>query len=398
MKKYVFGGLTALVVLVCTVFIAVKIMTSIGLLQVNDDFFAKEKEPESEIATVQPVTDSASNESLSDGNIAQVPEETPEQVPVSGDQVSENQVSGNEVSGNEAAIGMPPEDLELPQPEAEPVKEGEPVTVDLVMFMGQSNMAGCGGDASQAPKVNEGVGYEFRAISNPTQVYPVTEPFGLYENAVGGIADAPDGKKGSLVSAFVNTYYQETRVPVVAVSASQGNTSTNFWTSPAIMNDFVERYKRAVVWLENNDYKVRYKYILWLQGETDGYNKMSAEDYEMKMNDFIRPLFIEGVQKCFMVRVGRHREDAHMYDEIIKAQTEMCRKSDYYGLASTMLSKFDTSYMVDSWHYNQTALNQTGTDAAKTVAYYTINRHDASVYDYLTGEMFTPDGQEGSHE
>ena len=55
--------------------------------------------------------------------------------------------------------------------------------VDLIMFMGQSNMAGRG-VAAQAPKVPEGHGYEFRAVSDPTKLYPITEPLVQKRTAV----------------------------------------------------------------------------------------------------------------------------------------------------------------------------------------------------------------------
>lgn len=47
--------------------------------------------------------------------------------------------------------------------------------VDVILFAGQSNMSGVG-DASLAPAVPEGVGYEFRAITDPTRLYPLAEP------------------------------------------------------------------------------------------------------------------------------------------------------------------------------------------------------------------------------
>ena len=54
-------------------------------------------------------------------------------------------------------------------------KHTERKKVDLVMFMGQSNMAGRG-VAAQSVVVAQGHGYEFRAISDPTKLYPVVEP------------------------------------------------------------------------------------------------------------------------------------------------------------------------------------------------------------------------------
>lgn len=264
--------------------------------------------------------------------------------------------------------------------------------VDLVMFMGQSNMSGCGGDAAQAPAVPEGHGFEFRAISDPTRVYPIKEPFGVNENQVGGIIEYPGGKKGSLVSAFANSYYAETGVPIVAVSASAGATASEYWTRDAIVNDFVERHARAVVWLENDNYSIRHQYVVWLQGESDADKGVTPEQYVENMDNIIRPLFIKGVQKVFIIRPGRTLENLHYFDDIIEAQTQMCKQSTYYALGSTLLSGFDGSYMVDTWHYNQVALNYLGTDAGCNVGYYTNTNKEACMYDYKYNNTYIPDG------
>ena len=54
--------------------------------------------------------------------------------------------------------------------------------IDLFMFMGQSNMAGRGISSQEWPEtppvLMPGAGYEFRAISDPTRLYPIVEPFG----------------------------------------------------------------------------------------------------------------------------------------------------------------------------------------------------------------------------
>lgn len=41
-----------------------------------------------------------------------------------------------------------------------------PEKIHLIMFMGQSNMAGRG-TAEQAPAVPDGTGYEYRAVTAP---------------------------------------------------------------------------------------------------------------------------------------------------------------------------------------------------------------------------------------
>jgi len=63
------------------------------------------------------------------------------------------------------------------------------------------------GVASQAPAVPESYGYEFRAMTDPTKLYPITEPFGKNENnPSSGVNESI--KTGSMVSAFVNAYYK----------------------------------------------------------------------------------------------------------------------------------------------------------------------------------------------
>lgn len=95
--------------------------------------------------------------------------------------------------------------------------------VDLFMFMGQSNMAGRGIVTAEhsvsVPTLTEGAGYEYRAVSSPDRLYPISEPFGRNENRKGGIDDG-DMKTGYMVTAFVNAYYGRTGIPVVGVSAS----------------------------------------------------------------------------------------------------------------------------------------------------------------------------------
>lgn len=50
-----------------------------------------------------------------------------------------------------------------------------PKQVYLMMFMGQSNMAGRG-TACHAPAVEPGAGYEFKAITRPDTLCPLAEP------------------------------------------------------------------------------------------------------------------------------------------------------------------------------------------------------------------------------
>ena len=313
----------------------------------------------------------------------------------------ENLVEEPAVEQAEELIEEPTEEQAEEQTEEPAEEQAEDVsdedseggqTVDLIFFMGQSNMSGCGGNAAYAPEVSEECGYEFRAISDPTKLYPITEPFGINENNLNAIMDLPGGKKGSLVSSFINRYYELTETPVIAVSASAGATDTAFWMSDAVKADYEERIKRAVVWLEANNYEIRHKYVIWLQGESDAIDNLSTEKYIENMDNIIRPMFINGVEKVFFITPGRTITRRDYFEKIIAAQIFMSQDSGYYALGTTVLSGISTEYMVDEWHYNQTVLNLVGRECADSVACYTLNRKECSLYNYRNQTTHLPGG------
>ena len=279
----------------------------------------------------------------------------------------------------------PQVDITEETPEAEDNKD-----VDLIFFMGQSNMSGCGGDASMAPPVKDGAGYEFKSVSDPTQLSPIVEPFGYYESVIGGICDMYGDKRGSLVSSFVNTYHDLTGNVVVAVSASAGATSTEDWLTPGFVADITARMERTQNYLNNNGYHIKHQYVVWLQGESDALDRVSGDVYQSNMDTIIRPLFIGGFSKVFVITPGRIKGNANFFNNIIDSQLDMCRDSSYYALASTMLCAVNTTYMVDDWHYNQKVLNMLGDQAATAVAYYTNTGSEMCIYDYKHGMPYIP--------
>lgn len=304
-------------------------------------------------------------------------------------------------SSSEIVVEIAPsESMDEREEEEIPVTEdenGNPLTpdgkriIDLIIFMGQSNMSGVGGNVNLAPPVDEGKGYEFKAISDPTRLYNIEEPFGKNESFIGGICDFPGSKRGSIVSSFINEYYEQTHTPVVCVSASEGATTTEKWMSASYQADLSERFKRAVVWLESNNFSIRNRYAVWLQGESDAANNVEGAKYIENMDNIIRCLFIEGLNKVFIITPGRTITIKNYFDTIVKSQIEMCRKSGYYALATTALCKVSTEFMVDEWHYNQKVLNYIGKDTADSVAFYTLNRKEKVIYDYKNDTVYIPE-------
>ena len=304
----------------------------------------------------------------------------------------ENEEIEEELEEEEEFVLLEPDESETDSDiDGNVVTQDGKIVVDLVFFMGQSNMSGAGGNASMAPQVEEGHGYEFRTISDPTRLYPIEEPFGKNESFIGGICDLPGAKKGSLVACFANEYYRLTGVPIVGVSASQGASTTEIWQSPGFQADMKERYQRAVVWLESSGYFIRNRYAIWFQGESDAANHVNPDVYNTNMDNIIRPLFISGLNKVFIITPGRTLSIKNYFADIVEEQLDMCKQSGYYALGTNILSATSAEYMVDEWHYNQQVLNLIGIETARSVACYTLNRRERIDYDYLHGKTFIPD-------
>ena len=253
--------------------------------------------------------------------------------------------------------------------------------VDLVMFIGQSNMAGRG-VASESVVVTEGHGYEFRAISDPTQLYPVVEPFGLNENnPTSGVSEK--SKTGSLVSAFIEGHYKYRQVPIVGVSCSVGGTSTSFWApDKKPLNDAIARHNSAKVWLEKNGYTIEHDYMVWLQGENDAVSDVTSDQYATNLIAIIEEMVAEaGVEFCAVIRIGNAKNDPTLADRIILSQTNLCKTYEKAVLVSTMLAGCVGEEMKDTWHFTQATYNKAGIDAGKYAAYYLNNGVQPSMYD-----------------
>lgn len=268
----------------------------------------------------------------------------------------------------------------------------EKKTIDLFLFMGQSNMAGRGITNEQwqeeAPVLMKGAGYEFRAISDPAKLYPIVEPFGVDENNLQGIndvfSDGTKAKTGSMVTAFCNAYYKKTNMPIVGVSASKGGSRICQWlpeASDGFLKDALERYEKAIVYLENggsvqrNDgqvnasYQIRHRYMVWCQGESDGDKGTTAGEYKERFRLLWQEMKQAGVEKCFLIQTGKknvvgQEED---YEEIRQAQEELCDGKEIIMVSRCLGEMLERGLMKDAFHYYQQAYNECGTEAGNAV-------------------------------
>ena len=190
------------------------------------------------------------------------------------------------------------------------------------------------GDKLKSPQLIDGAGFEFRAITDPTKLYPISEPFGKDENKVDGINDQ-NKKTGSLVTSFVNTLYTRTNIPIVGISASKGGSCISQWqidSKEGYLKDAIERLEKAKEFLNGS---IRHIYTLFLQGESDGDKNTSEEIYIKDFNSMYSHLKHHGVEKLFLIEIGRCniKNQEHRYDEIRNAQ----RKLDDVVIVSSIL-------------------------------------------------------------
>ncbi len=250
---------------------------------------------------------------------------------------------------------------------------------DLVVFAGQSNMAGRG-NAAMAMKCNKNAGFEYKAVSNPNRLMPVSEPFGLGEERIEGIYDInPDGsskRTGSMVSALIDTYFRQCGRKIIGVCASMGGTSTVQWKESYI-KDAVSRLDAAKSFLTSNNVPIGNIFIVWSQGETDGDNNVCAEDYIKNLKHLFHEFKMHGAEKCFLIQTGHYNyidyphggiEHDKKYEVIRKAQSTICKNDKDF----VMIASFEPyiSQMKDPFHYNQNAYNAVGKTAGKAIADY----------------------------
>ncbi|MDD3251085.1 MAG: sialate O-acetylesterase [Lachnospiraceae bacterium] len=240
--------------------------------------------------------------------------------------------------------------------------------VHLVMFMGQSNMAGRG-TADKAPRLTAGAGYEYRAITAPDQLYVLQEPFGKHENNPAGVTEA-GMKTGSMVSAFVNACCQETGVPIVGVSCAKGGSAIAEWMPEAAYYvDAVGRMKQCEQWLMEHDYLIWHRSMIWCQGCTDGDLHTPKETYKEDTRTFLHSYLREcGIERCFLIQIGNNRNDAAIYVPIQEAQEELAAEEASIVMVSRQLKTFAAKgLMKDEFHYLQEGYNLVGEEAGRKV-------------------------------
>ena len=252
--------------------------------------------------------------------------------------------------------------------------------VELVMFMGQSNMAGRG-ESERAVVCPEGQGYEFRSVTAPDTLFPVTEPFGKAENneAVNDYNDeGRERRSGGMVSSVMKAYYDAAQLPMVGVQCSRGGTSVEWWVSEAVLGEAERRFRSAKAYLEENGYEIAHSIMVWCQGETDGDRIFCGDETIEEYKERTRRLFDfmkgQGIEHIFMVQTGHFNgraediEHEAAYIAVGDAQSEIAASDKDITVTASL--RHHKAQMKDVFHYHQEAYNEVGEITGRAIAEY----------------------------
>lgn len=246
--------------------------------------------------------------------------------------------------------------------------------VDLIIFSGQSNMMGHG-SASKAVTLTEGAAYEYKSVTDKKKLSILKEPFGYGQDS-GNLVNG-ELCTGSMVSAFCNAYYAQTKTPVVAVAASKLGSGSVGW-STIFYRDVEKRIKQSVKAVKRMGLKIDHCYLVWMHGENDVCAGTSASQYTKRIGGMLKRITKDtAVEKCMLIQTGQYvynigAEDLADPAEIFAAQKQICNKYKEVILISSKASRLSKSYYLsDMLHFNQKGLNLIGKEAGRNAGKYT---------------------------
>ena len=225
--------------------------------------------------------------------------------------------------------------------------------VDLFVMMGQSNMEG----QSERPEAFEVPTYQsYTYMYNTDTLGQVKHPYGEWINkqvedealkqqwladpTMDGVWWQMEGAEGgqqgaayaSLQPYFAAKYYEKTKVPTLMVQCACGATTVGEWLPGHAKGRYelaVEKINMAIAKAETEiDRPIRNKYLVWLQGESDGIYKTGTANYKTRFMQLWTGLKTDcGLEQCFMIRVAKFREGKYDDKPIIEAQEQLAQEN-----------------------------------------------------------------------
>lgn len=277
-------------------------------------------------------------------------------------------------------------------------------TIDVILFQGQSNMAGMAA-IPQKPDIICEYGWQFHHKNyknGETDVLiPIADGFGSGDNFYDSqyCADVNGGTHSAgLQLSFAKRYYELNKVPVVGVSCSfAGNSSDKFIPTNTTVNpnwnvQTNQKMKDCISYLEAEGYVIRHKYAMYLQGESDGDENFTAAKHKTNLRSIFDSFVSNwGCEKIILVRIG-NSNDSGAYDKyrnILQAQNELAYEHDDIIMGSMAASTFrDRGLMSDVWHYTLEGYRELGNDIANTMYYFHTYNSQRPLFDKETNVLF----------
>lgn len=251
--------------------------------------------------------------------------------------------------------------------------------MDVLIFMGQSNMQGSTGEPCFLP-ATQGVS-EYRYLTD--ELIPLVSPVG--EDIGDGLLAGAALGNGSLPPYFCKYYAEKRDCNVVAIHVAKGATAIDEWAAGG------ERFRLAVDKICAGLKKcaangsIDRVFVIWLQGESDALRFMPCEEYKQKLIDLKNALKAKfDFCKFGIIRVGYFAwlsdwaagepDCKKIADEnIMRAQEQAVRDDDDFVMLTTVTEKLsqDKNYLNPKEfgpHYNNFGMEIIGKEAAETLA------------------------------
>lgn len=214
--------------------------------------------------------------------------------------------------------------------------------VDLFVMMGQSNMEG----QSETYKTFDVPDYqscthlflknEFSQVRHPfgENINVLGNPYELGYYQLEGCVGCETGLPyGSLSPHFASKYYETTKIPTLLTQCTCGATTVAEWLPGHKHGRYdlvVDKINKSVNAIESElSRNVRGKYLVWLQGESDGIYRTGTTKYKERFLQLWNKLKEDcGLEKCFIIRVAKFRPNKYNDKPIIEAQEQLALEND----------------------------------------------------------------------
>ena len=315
--------------------------------------------------------------------------------------------------------------------------------VDVVLFAGQSNMVGVGGNVDDATiKLNGQTLYNVSFNGNEV-------------STINSVSDkSKDEIRKTLIPAFANSYFNKTGVPIIAINAAVSGSPASDWQTDKInFKNAKSKLRNTINYINDNDKtkKIRKVFVVWWQGEADVANVVDGEiivtntntntntnqisnkvvadksklyqsidkrlEYKRKLNRIFSGFrnsisdILDTDVKCFMIRTGHiwqysdnetpsdeksilYFNKYNAYSNMLDVQNEYAKSTPSVVMVSTkaaLLTKVRSGYikderlsymLTDMVHLSTPALEIVGSDAGFNVAKYFKSNKEPDLRDY----------------